>query len=208
MKNLRRLLIIAVLAVAASTAISWAWRAVSSGLQPLPTIRTSGNAAIGGPFTLIATNGEIVADQTYRGKWLVIFFGYTFCPDVCPTALSNMTVAIETLGPDAAKLQPLFITVDPERDTRDVLTEYLKSFDPRILGLTGTRAQVNNVLKQYRVYVALQKSEAGDKDYLVSHSGYIYLMNPEGKFVKVIQGSEDGEKIAAWLRKEISRSWW
>ncbi|MFH1343419.1 MAG: SCO family protein [Pseudomonadota bacterium] len=208
MKSLRRLLIIAVLAVAASTAISWAWRAVNSDPRPRPTITTSGNAAIGGPFTLIATNGEIVTDQTYRGKWPVIFFGYTFCPDVCPTALSNMTVAIEKLGPDAAKLQPLFITVDPERDTRDVLTEYLKSFDPRILGLTGTRAQIDNVLKEYRVYVAQQKSEAGDKDYLVSHSGYIYLMNPEGKFMKVIQGSEDGERIAAWLQKEISRSWW
>lgn len=86
------------------------------------------------------------------------------------------------------------------------MAEYLKSFDPRIVGLTGTQAQIDGVLREYRVYVAQQKSEAGDKDYLVSHSGYVYLMNPNGKFVNIIQGSEDGEEIAAGLRQEMSRS--
>ncbi|MFH1344101.1 MAG: SCO family protein [Pseudomonadota bacterium] len=176
------------------------------GSRPLPKPTTSGAAAIGGPFTLVATNGEVVTDRTYRGKWVLIFFGYTFCPDVCPTALSNMTVAMEKLGSEAAKLQPLFITVDPERDTRDVLTEYLKSFDPRIVGLTGTQAQIGGIVREYRVYVAQQKSEASDKEYLISHSGYIYLMNPEGKFVNVIRGGEDGESIAASLRREMSGS--
>ena len=117
-----------------------------------------------------------------------------------------MTVAMEKLGSEAAKLQPLFITVDPERDTRDVLTEYLKSFDPQIVGLTGTQAQIGVVVREYRVYVAQQKSEASDKEYLISHSGYIYLMNPEGKFVNVIRGGEDGESIAASLRREMSGS--
>lgn len=206
MKSLRRPLIIVALAVASSVAISWAMRVVSSGLRPPPRTTTSGVAAIGGPFALIATNGQVVTDQTYRGKWTLIFFGYTFCPDVCPTTLNNITVALNKLGSDAAKVQPLFITIDPERDTRDVLTEYLKSFDPRILGLTGTQAQIGGVVREYRVYVAQQKSQAGDRDYLISHSGYIYLMNPQGKFVNVIRGNEDGESIADWLHREMSGS--
>jgi len=173
---------------------------------PVPTVTTSGTAAIGGPFTLAATNGETVTDQTYRGKWLLIFFGYTFCPDACPTALNNISVALEKLGSDAGKLQPLFVTVDPRRDTRDAMSDYLKSFDSRIIGLTGSQTQIDSVVREYRVYVAQQKSETGSDDYVVSHSAYIYLMNPEGKFVNVIQGNEAGDEIAAWLRKEMTRS--
>lgn len=207
MGSLRKLLIIVALAIATSVAITWALQTVSRVNVPLtPKSTTSGTAAIGGPFALVATNGEVVTDQTYRGKWALIFFGYTFCPDVCPTTLNNMTVALETLGSEAAKIQPIFITIDPARDTRSVLTEYLKSFDPRILGLTGTQAQIDRVVKEYRIYVAQQKSETDDKDYLISHSGYLYLMSPNGKFVNVIQGSEDGEAIVAWLRKEMTRS--
>jgi protein SCO1/2 len=203
MKSLRRLLIIVALAVATSVAIGWALRVVNPGQGPLPKTTTSGTAAIGGPFSLEATNGKVVTDQTYRGKWLLIFFGYTFCPDACPTALSNISVALEKLGLDAEQFQPLFITVDPQRDTRDVLTDYLKSFDPRIVGLTSTQAQIDAVVHEYRIYVAKQKSEAGGDDYLVSHSAYVYLMDPRGKFVNVIQGGEAGDEIAAWLRKEI-----
>ncbi len=206
MKNLRRLLIIVALAVASSVAINWAVEIVSYHLRPLPRTTTSGTPTIGGPFSLEATNGKVVTDQTYHGKWLVIFFGYTFCPDVCPTVLSNISVALDKLGPDANRLQPLFVTVDPERDTRDVLTDYLKSFDPRIVGLTGTKSQVDRAVHEYRIYVAQQKSETGGDDYLVSHSAYIYLMDPQGKFVNVIQGSGAGDEIAAWLRKEMDHS--
>ncbi|MEO6782652.1 MAG: SCO family protein [Bradyrhizobium sp.] len=206
MKSLRRFLIIMALAVASSVAISWAVGVVSHRLRPLPRTTTSGTPTIGGPFSLEATDGKVVTDQTYRGKWLLIFFGYTFCPDVCPTALSNIGVALEKLGRDADRLQPLFVTVDPERDTRDVLADYLKSFDPRIVGLTGTKDQVDRVIHEYRIYVAQQKSETGGDDYLVSHSAYVYLMDPRGRFVNVIQGSEAGDEIAAWLRKEMSLS--
>jgi len=176
-------------------------------VSPVPKVITSGTAAIGGPFTLVATNGEDVSDQTYRGKWLLTFFGYTYCPDACPTALNNISVALEKLGSDAAKLQPLFVTVDPHRDTREVMRDYLQSFDPRIIGLTGTLDQIDRVAKEYRVYVAQQKSESDEANsYLVSHSAYIYLIDPDGKFVNVIQGGEAGEDIAAWLRKEMRNS--
>src|SRR5216683_402443 len=176
----------------------------SSGSAPVGKIITAGTAAIGGPFTLVSTNGENVTEQSYHGKWLLIFFGYTFCPDLCPTALANVSVALEKFGADTSRLQPLFITVDPQRDTRDVIASYLKSFDARILGLTGTQAQIDSVIKEYRVYVALDKTETSGDNYLVSHSAYIYLMNPQGKFVNVIEGKEDGDAIAAWLRKEMT----
>lgn len=166
---------------------------------------TSGTAAIGGPFTLVATNGQTVSDRTYRGKWLLIYFGYTYCPDACPIALSNMSVALQNLGSDASKFQPLFITVDPQRDTRQVMAEYLKSFNSRIIGLTGTQAQIDRVIKEYHLYVSRQKPDA-DGDYLVDHSAYIYLMDPRGKFVNVTEGSATGNAIAEWLRMKMAQA--
>jgi protein SCO1/2 len=204
MKRRLRILIVFTTALAAVGAL--AVTVALRSMRPVAQVTASGVAAIGGPFTLVATNGENVSDQAYRGKWLLIFFGYTFCPDACPTALNNISVALEKLGSDADKLQPLFVTVDPQRDTHEVMGDYLKSFDSRIIGLTGTQDQIDSVVKEYRVYVAQQKSESGGDDYLVSHSAYIYLLDPQGKFVNVIQGGAAGEEIAVWLRKEISKS--
>ncbi len=115
-----------------------------------------------------------------------------------------MSVALEKLGSNANDIQPLFITVDPQRDTRQVMGEYLKSFDPRIVGLTGTQAQIDSVVKEYRVYAESQKAE-GDENYLVSHSAYVYLMDPRGTFVNVIQAGTSGEEMAAWVRKEMAQ---
>jgi protein SCO1/2 len=178
-------------------------RSLTSGRYIVGERVTTGKTAIGGPFTLVSTNGENVTDQSFRGKWLVMFFGYTSCPDVCPTALSNMSAALEKLGRGVNELQPIFITVDPQRDTRDVMAEYLKSFDSRIIGLTGTQAEINDVVKEYRIYVASARSQAGANDYVVSHSAYIYLMDPRGQFVNVIHGSESGDEIAAWMHREM-----
>ncbi|KQT20764.1 MULTISPECIES: SCO family protein [unclassified Bradyrhizobium] len=208
-------LLISILALAATGGLALVGALLVT--SPVPRAPTSGQAivgkavrtgtpAIGGPFTLVSTKGESVTDQSFRGKWLLIFFGYTFCPDLCPTALANVSVALEKFGTDTSRLQPLFITVDPQRDTRDVMADYLQSFDPRILGLTGTQAQIDSVTKEYRVYVALDKTERSGNDYLVSHSAYLYLMDPQGKFVNVIEGNEGGDAIAAWLRKEMSGS--
>lgn len=179
--------------------------ALHSTILP-PKVTTSGTATIGGPFTLVATNGQNVSDQTYRGKWVLIYFGYTFCPDACPTALNNISVALEKPGSDAGNLQPLFVTVDPQRDTPDIMAEYLKSFDSRILGLSGTKDEIDRVIKQFHLYVSQDKSEAGGDNYLVSHSSYIYLMSPQGQFVDVIQGSAAGDAIAVWLRKEMGQT--
>src|SRR5882757_9623685 len=114
-----------------------------------PAWAAASGVKIGGPFTLATPNGTTVTDQTYRGKWLLVYFGYTFCPNTCPTTLLEIATALERLGPDAARVQPIFITVDPKRDTPDVMAKYTQSFDPRIVGLTGTPAQIAAVAQEY-----------------------------------------------------------
>lgn len=155
-------------------------------------------SAIGGPFRLTASDGSIVTDRTYAGKWELIYFGYTFCPDACPTALSDMSLALEKLGPMAAQVKPLFITVDPTRDTATVLADYLKSFDPRIAGLTGSKAQTTAAAAAYHVYAKPQSG--GEGDYLVDHSAYVYVMDPYGRFIDVIDGATPGDAMAARLQ--------
>jgi protein SCO1/2 len=152
-------------------------------------------APIGGPFTLTASDGRTVTERTYRGKWVLIYFGYTNCPDECPLALNDVGVALDRLGPEAAAVQPLFITVDPMRDTREVLSKYLKSFDPHIVGLTGTEEQIAAVAKEFRVYYAHQGK--GGQDYVVDHSSFFYLFGPQGQFVDVMAADLSGEGIAA-----------
>ena len=166
---------------------------------PLPQTATSMTGALGGPFTLVASDGRTVTDQTFRGKWMLIYFGYTSCPDACPTALNSMGVALDRLGGEAASLQPVFITVDPKRDTQPALAEYLKSFDPRIVALTGTDEQIAAVVREYRVYVSAHEG----RDYLVDHSNFFYVVNPDGKFVNVVTGSASGEELADKLRHMI-----
>jgi protein SCO1 len=164
----------------------------------------SPTTAIGGPFTLTATDGSTVTDETYRGKWLLVYFGYTFCPDACPTALGNIGNALRRLGPLAQSVQALFITIDPHRDTRQVMKAYLKSFDPRIVGLTGSATEITIVAREYGVYVAPQRSSGGD--YLIDHSSFVYVMNPAGKFVATLAGTASGAKMAAQLETLLSKT--
>jgi protein SCO1/2 len=142
-------------------------------------------------FTLTATDGTVVTEQNYRGKWLVVYFGYTFCPDVCPTTMMEIAGALKALGPRENLVQGLFITVDPQRDTPGVLSEYLKSFDPRLIGLTGTPAQIAAAAKAFHVFY--ERSDAGDGSSLYDHSAYIYLVYPDGKFARAIT-SEGGSQ--------------
>ena len=119
-----------------------------------PARATESGVTIGGPFTLSTPDGTTVTDQTYRGKWLLVYFGYTFCPNSCPTTLLEVATALKKLGPHAPQVQPLFITVDPERDTPKVMQQYTASFDPRIVGLTGTQQQIAAAAQEYGVYYA------------------------------------------------------
>jgi protein SCO1/2 len=160
---------------------------------------------VGGPFMLTAPDGTTVTDQTYRGKWLLVFFGYTFCPDTCPTTLNEIATALEKLGPDAEKLQPLFITVDPERDTPEIMKRYTAAFDARIVGLTGSPQQIAAVAEEYGAYGAAHRHKVGTQDYLVDHSTYIYLVDPQGKFVRGFDAQTPGDRIADSVRKTMAQ---
>jgi len=161
---------------------------------------------VGGPFTLTAPDGTTVTDETYRGKWLLVFFGYTYCPDVCPTTLMEIAIALEKLGPDAAKVQPIFITVDPERDTPEVMGEYTAAFGSRIVGLTGSPQQIAAVSKEYGAYSEQRRIGPDAGDYLVDHSTYIYIMDPEGEFVRGLDFDTPSDDIASTLRNIVAQS--
>ncbi|WP_282448996.1 SCO family protein [Roseibium sediminicola] len=161
-------------------------------------------AAIGGPFELVSGTGETVTDKTFAGKPLVIFFGFTFCPDVCPTTLSELQGWMEQLGPDAGKLNYAFVTVDPERDTPDVMRDYVWAFDKRIVPLTGSREQIDAMLKTYRVYA--KKVPLDDGDYTMDHSAAVFLMNADNKFVGTIAFNEDPENAMRKLRRLIENA--
>ena len=159
---------------------------------------------IGGRFMLEDHNGRIVTDQDFQDRFLLITFGYTYCPDICPTNLVNMTTALEELGERAAKIAPIFITIDPARDTAAKLREYVAAFDERIIGLTGPQPMIDSVSKRYKVVSAVHKPENWkDGDYLVDHTASIFLMAPDGKFlVKFAHGMppEDmAKRIADFL---------
>lgn len=164
------------------------------------TVET-GTAEIGGPFTLIDQNGARRSSAEFRGRYMLIYFGYSSCPDVCPTTLSLMADALDKLGPGANKVVPLFITIDPERDSPAKLKPYMASFGPRFVGLTADLATIKKVAALYRVY--LKKEPLPGGNYAMDHSSVIYLMGPDGKFVGYWDDTAIGpEKLAAALRKE------
>jgi len=174
-------------------------------LQPwLGAPASDGAAALGGPFTLIRADVATVTESAYRGKWLLIYFGYTYCPDACPTALNAIAEAMDRLGPDAVAVQPLFITIDPARDTPAAVGEYVKAFDPRIVGLTGTQEQVAAVAKEYQVFYKRRDTEGGP--YLMDHTSLIYVVDPTGKLVRFFGGNSSGGRIAQHLRELMSQT--
>jgi protein SCO1/2 len=158
-------------------------------------------SAIGGPFQLVDQNGKTVTDADLKGKWSLIYFGYTHCPDACPTALNDISIALSELGPKRDAVRPVFITVDPERDTPDALKAYVTSFDAPILALTGTAEQVAKAAKGYRVYYAKHPEAGGD--YSMDHSSVIYVMDPEGRFTASFTHESAPEQISERLKKLI-----
>ncbi len=156
-------------------------------------------SAVGGPFKLVDQNGRTVTEQDMKGKPFLVFFGFTHCPDVCPTALFDMSEVFRKLGPDADRAAALFITVDPERDTPDVMKTYLSSFDPHLRGLTGDEAAIDGVVKAYRAYA--RKVPNPDGSYSMDHTGLVYLMDKEGRFVAPFNLKRRPEDSAADLRK-------
>ncbi|MAA97933.1 MAG: SCO family protein [Stappia sp.] len=166
------------------------------------TITNQGVASIGGPFTLVdASTGETVTEADFKGKPSAYFFGFTFCPDVCPTTLAETQQWLQELGPDADKINFAFVTVDPERDTAEVLRDYVGVFDKRIHPLTGSREQIDEIIRNYRVYA--RKVPLDDGDYTMDHSAAVYLMKPDNTFFGTIAYGENPENAMAKLRRLI-----
>lgn len=164
---------------------------------------SQGPAAIGGPFTLIDQTGHTVTSANFHGKLMLIYFGYTYCPDACPTTLANVAQAYDKLAPaEQAKVVPIFITVDPERDTVDQMASYVGNFSPALVGLTGTPDQVKAVLQEFRVYA--RKVDGSDGNYSVDHSSILYLMDRNGKFVTHFVTTATPEQIADGLKKQLA----
>ncbi|MGO1119123.1 SCO family protein [Rhodovibrionaceae bacterium A322] len=147
---------------------------------------STGAASIGGPFTLVDQNGQTQTPDSYKGGYMLVYFGYTYCPDVCPTGLQNMTLALDDLtkeNPDQAdRITPIFITVDPERDTVEELNTYASHFHERLVALTGSMDQVSEAAKNYRVFFQKVQDESSG-EYLMDHSSFIFLMDPEGTYI-------------------------
>ena len=161
---------------------------------------------IGGPFELVDQSGKTVTQADYAGKLMLVYFGFTFCPDICPTELLVMGQAIDLLKDQGAEVVPIFITVDPKRDTPEKMKDYVAAFHPRFIGLTGSEAQVTAAAKAYRVYYryapAKDGGELGD-DYRVDHTSYIYLMNREGQYVAHFVHGQSPEAIAEGIKKHL-----
>jgi protein SCO1/2 len=198
--NMRRLALAALAALGLATAgCNRAPEAPATGGAPAGPARLAG-AAIGGPFTLVDQDGRTVTQDSFAGQWRLMFFGFTHCPDICPTDLARNAQALRAFtarDPErAARVQPIFVSVDPERDTPAVLKAYVANFPPRLIGLTGSPAQVEAAVRAFRVYAARR----GDgPDYLVDHSSMTYLFDPAGRPVTFWSSDEPAEAVAAGL---------
>jgi protein SCO1/2 len=164
-------------------------------------VETNASPANDWQFALTTLSGRDVSMADYRGKWLLIYFGYTFCPDVCPATLTDLGQGLKALGPRAARVRALFITLDPRRDTQPVLVRYLKAFDPRIEGLRGDAEETENAAKSFHVYYRARS--VGHGEYTIDHSSYIYLFDPNGHFVQLLAPDAPGHKIAEDLKRLI-----
>ncbi len=195
--------LVTALAILAGGVTTSAQPASSRSAAELMDVVMWGREPIGGPFALTDHTGAPRTDADFRGKLLLVYFGFTYCPDICPTDLQTMGLALDRLGEAADRVQPLFVTLDPERDTSEHLARYLSSFHPRLLGLTGTPAAVHAAAEAYRVYYA--KVSTKDGDYTVDHSGFIYLMGADGRYIGFFPPGSPPETIAKAVSQVLAK---
>lgn len=178
--------------------------ALEQSRQPATgTAQSTGQALIGGPFTLVDHEGETVTQRNFRGTHMLVFFGFTHCPDVCPTKLSHIASVMDRLGPLAEEVTPVFISVDPERDTPERMADYVSNFDADIVGLTGTPEQVKRAAKAFRVYYAKVEMDSAT-GYLMDHSAFTYLMDENGDYVTHFAYGDSVENMTERLRRELA----
>ena len=177
------------------------YSAQSSKSSTLAKSYSTGVPTIGGQFSLINQNGDVVSNDTYQGKYVLIFFGYTFCPDICPSTLATFSTVAKLLGDEAAQVKPVFVTVDPLRDTPKVLKSYLEHFHKSFDGLTGSLQQIEQIKKAFRIFAGKSQEAGFDKaEYLMDHSSISYLLGPDGKFITFFRFGADAEVIVTKLK--------
>ena len=172
---------------------------IVTGRNPAPMVTAAAN--IGGPFRLVDHNGRTITEQDLKGRPFLVFFGFTHCPNVCPTALFEVSEVMRKLGPDAERARALFVTVDPERDTPEKLKDYVSSFDPHVIGVTGDAAAIAGIAKAYRVYSKKVPLDGGG--YTMDHTAIVYLMDKQGRFVAPFNLKRTPEAAAADLRRYL-----
>ena len=223
LRAIRILSIVLVVLLGSAWAYAWVTRAPGEGigesfLRGLASFSGSGATApsaggvqlpqgltLGGPFTLTDQTGREVTERDFAGRFLLVYFGFTYCPDVCPTELGTMASALDALGPAAEQVTPVFITVDPERDTPAMMGDYVGRFHPRMIGLSGTPQQIAQVARAYRVYYArVRPRDAGD--YLMDHSSFTYLVGPDGRVRQLFRPEMSPEAMAQAIQAQLRRS--
>jgi len=186
-------------------ALAGAAALVLSRGAPERGVTTSGKALVGGPFTLVDQHGKTVTDQDFRGRYMLIFFGFTHCPDICPAELQVISAALDELGPKAENVVPIFVALDPERDTPEVMGEYVKNFGSRFVGLTGSQEAIAEAAKGYRVVFSKfeYKGQDGTQGYSIDHSTFAYLMSPDGEYVTHFNYGIPADKMTETLRRYL-----
>lgn len=195
-------IVLALLAIIAGAALALVLL-LGYGTLPQVTAVETGKALIGGPFTLTDHTGRRVTEKDFLGQPLLIFFGFTNCPDICPSGLQVISAALDKLGEKGAKVTPIFITLDAERDTPEKLAAYVKSFHPRLVGLTGSEAELAAAAKAYRVYAQKVSDDATPGSYTYDHAAIIYLMGADGAFITHIPHTTNVEQVVSILNKSL-----
>jgi len=189
--------------VLTATLPTWAEEAGEPSAAELMDDLMWGRAPIGGPFDLVDHNGMARTDTDFRGKLLLVYFGYTYCPDICPTDLTAIGLTLDKLGSAGDAVQPLFITIDPERDTVDRLANYVPFFHPRLIGLTGEEAAIRRVAHAYKVYYK-KVGTSGSEDYVVDHTGFIYLVDPKGQYLGFFPAGTSADRMAEFVGRRVA----
>jgi len=168
-----------------------------------PNVTTTGKALIGGPFALVDQHGKKVTDRDFRGRYMLIFFGFTHCPDICPAELQVISASLDELGPKAEEVVPIFVTLDPERDTPEVMADYVKNFGSRFVGLTGSPEDIAEAAKAYRVAFSKFQEDKTKNDYSIDHSALAYLMGKDGEYITHFPYGTPAAKMTETLRRYL-----
>ena len=198
-----RLILLALLAFLVGGGLALGIYALQRGPAGPGIVQTTGKALIGGPFTLTDHTGKRVTEKDFLGKHMLVFFGFTHCPDICPAELQVMTAALEALGGKAEQVTPVFVSVDPKRDDVEQMAAYVSNFHPRMVGLTGSEEEIRTVAKAFRVYYAEVKDENSAAGYTVDHSAIVYLMSPQGEYLAHFAYGTKPDAMAAKIAEHL-----